>query len=119
MRNLSRRDIPMSVALVLGGWIIGNLLGGLVAVLAVAAVYAGLAARRLPLVALGLLGCTAVSWLVGNASRWGTVSFDLVTENRWPGWFGVAAVVVLVVGVVLDRGDAEGREGPDGADERA
>lgn len=99
-------QILTAVALVLASWFIGDLLGAAAALIAIGAVYAGFPARRLPLVGLALLLVAALAWLVGNATRWGIVSFDLVTQNPWPGRFGLAAVVMLLVGVALDLGPA-------------
>jgi len=119
-RQLTLRAVLVAVALLVVTWVFGDLLGASVAALALAATYAGLSPRRLPLVGVGALGCAAVSWLVGNASRWGEVSFQLVTENPWPERFALAALVVLLVGVVLDLEDVREDRGEErGRHERA
>jgi len=100
----TRRQLVVAALLVAVSWVLGDLWGAFVAASALGAVHVGVPPRRLPLVGVGLMACAALGWLVGNASRWGSVSFDLVSRNPWPGSFGLAAVVLLLVGVALDLG---------------
>lgn len=108
MTRPTPRTTALLVLLVGTGWLIGDLLGAATAVGAAAFVLLGGSPRRLPIAAVACVGLAAASWPGGNRGRWGTVSFDLVRENPWPGRWALCAVVLLLVGVTLDLSTTEG-----------
>ena len=86
------------------GWFLGGLLVGAV-VLAVACWHAWRPPppRLLLLAALALVVATPVLFVLGNISRWGEVTPELVAANPWPGRTAACAVLLLCLGVWRDE----------------
>lgn len=104
MRARLVRWLP-TVVVCLVAWVIGGLLGLVVALVSVAYVGLGLPARRLVLASLVTLAVTPFVWLVANRHDLGTVSFALVSAHPVPGQLGLVTVVLLLTGVFLDGPD--------------
>ncbi len=97
------RVVAVWTAAVVVLWLLGGAVAG-----AVGAGLAGWHLTRPPAprvvlrAAIGTLGLVPVAWVLGNASRLGTLSPDVVTANPWPGALATAGVTLLVVGTLLD-----------------
>ncbi len=85
---------------VLAAWLLGGLPVGAVAlVLALWHLWRAPDPRRLIQLSVVLLVLCPVTFVVGNASRWGVITPDLVLQNEWPHWLAAVALLLLFVGV--------------------
>ena len=98
----SRRLAGWAVAVALGWFLGGPLVGAVALVIAAWHAWRPPHPRSLILAALALVVATPVAFVLGNTSRWGEVTPQLVAANPWPGRTAACAVLLLCLGVWRD-----------------
>ena len=96
-------------SLFLGGWVAM----AAAAVLVVWSLWRPPRTMTLAASGLALWAAAGVAFVVGNRSRWGSVTPELVTNNPWPGLLVLVGLVMLVTAVVRPCADGSSGTLPD------
>lgn len=101
-REAQAGPVTLVVAALVGGFVGG--VGGVLAVVLSLLVLRWLSPIATQWAGVACLAAMPVAFVLGNLTRWGTVTPELVTGNRWPVWWALAGLALLGCGAAAERG---------------